>query len=67
MENQNKEKAANGWGGARKGAGRRKTSENVKTIGLCVPQDVVDILEAQANRSAYIIAAIREKAARDGE
>lgn len=65
MENQNEEKKT-GWGGARKGSGRKK-SDNVKTIGLCVPQDIVDILDAQSNRSAYIIEAIREKAAREAQ
>lgn len=60
MENQNsvEKKSKGAWGGARSGAGRKKR-DNVKTIGLCVPQDIVDILDAQPNRSAYIIEAIR--------
>lgn len=59
MENQNEtKKTTKGWGGARSGAGRKK-SDNVKTLGFCAPQDVVDILNAQPNRSAYIIEAIR--------
>lgn len=52
-----KEQKANSWGGARSGAGRKKTT--AKLYGFAAPQDVVDILEAQHNRTSYILAAIR--------
>ena len=56
-ENDNKKE----WGGKREGSGRKKTS--AKTIGLRIPQDVVDILaEAAAEgikSTDYIVAAIR--------
>lgn len=57
MEN-NSEKT---WGGARKGAGRKKTA--VRKVWLSIPQDVADILdEAEASgikQSEFIISAIR--------
>lgn len=46
-----------GRGGARKGAGRKKVT--AKRYWYNAPQDVVDILEAQSNRSEYITMAIR--------
>ena len=45
------------WGGARQGAGRKKVT--VKRYWYNAPQDVVDILEAQSNKSEYITMAIR--------
>ena len=46
------------WGGAREGAGRKSVRNNVKTIGIRVPQDVADILDRQENKTDYIIEAI---------
>lgn len=51
------DKQKKSWGGARAGAGRKKTT--AKLYGFAAPQDVVDILEAQPNRTNYILAAIR--------
>ena len=48
------------WGGKREGSGRKKTTS--KSIALRIPKDVEQILEKQANRSAFIIEAIREYA-----
>lgn len=48
------------WGGKREGSGRKKTTS--KSIALRIPEDVERILEKQANRSAFIIEAIREYA-----
>lgn len=48
------------WGGKREGSGRKKTTS--KSIALRIPDDVEQILEKQANRSAFIIEAIREYA-----
>lgn len=46
------------WGGARKGAGRKKSS--ARSIALRIPDDVAAILDAvKGSKSAYIIAAIR--------
>lgn len=51
------------WGGARAGAGRKKTS--AKTIGLRIPEDVEKILDSVEGmtKSAYIVEAIRFYAA----
>lgn len=47
-----------GWGGARKGAGRKKST--AKSIALRIPDDVAEILESvEGSKSAYIVAAIR--------
>lgn len=55
---QNVENPAPAWGGARKGAGRKKTSS--KSIALRIPEDVEEILDAvDGSKSAFIIAAIR--------
>lgn len=64
MENQI-ENAKNGHGGRRDGAGRPKTIGNTRSIGIRVPEDVAQILDAQPNRSAFIIAAIRAYAAQN--
>ncbi len=58
MEKQNEEKR-NGHGGRRAGAGRPRTLANSQTIAIRIPDDVVQILSTQKNRSAYIIEAIR--------
>ncbi len=50
----------NGHGGRRAGAGRPKTVDARNRIGLFVPDDVMEILSKQPNRSAYIVKAIRE-------
>lgn len=54
--NQEKEK---NWGGKREGAGRPAVKNSTRTIGLRIPEDVAAILDKQANRSEYIIEAIR--------
>lgn len=63
MENQNEvSKKNNGWGGARKGSGRPKGRISSKTVCIRVPEDIDLILAKQANRTAFIIEAIREYA-----
>lgn len=62
MENQNKE-GKKSWGGRRAGAGRPSVHNNKRTIALRIPEDVAAILDAQPNRSAYIVEAIRAYAA----
>ena len=47
-------------GGARKGAGRPKSTNPRVFVGIKVPQDVIEILNKQENRTEYIINAIRE-------
>lgn len=60
MEEQKKKR-----GGAREGAGRKRTS--AKSIGLRVPEDVVAVLDRSGQRATdFIVQAIREKARRDG-
>lgn len=50
------------WGGARRGAGRKKTT--ARSIALRVPEDVAAILDAVPGpKSAFIVAAIRAYAA----
>lgn len=50
------------WGGARRGAGRKKTT--ARSIALRVPADVAAILDAVPGpKSAFIVAAIRAYAA----
>lgn len=51
-----------GWGGARQGAGRKKST--AKSIALRIPDDVAEILDGvDGSKSAYIVAAIRAYAA----
>lgn len=50
----------NTWGGARPGAGRPKGRKVYRTITIRIPEDIVQILDKQEKRSAYIIEAIRE-------
>ena len=52
------------WGGAREGAGRKKTA--VKQVAFRAPEDVADVLSRCGKATDYILAAIREKAERDG-
>ena len=59
MENSEVEKEKKGRGGARTGAGRPRGRNNYRSIALRIPKDVANILDAQENRSAYIIEAIR--------
>lgn len=59
MENQNEETKKSTWGGRRAGAGRPNGRRAVRSIALRIPEDVAAILDAQPNRSEYIIAAIR--------
>lgn len=54
-----KRKKGKGWGGRREGAGRRSDNPSTRSIALRIPEDVAEILDRQANRSAYIIEAIR--------
>lgn len=64
MEQQN-DTGEKKWGGKRAGAGRPRGKNNYKSIALRIPEDVAAILNGQENRSAYIIAAIRDYAARN--
>lgn len=65
MEEEEKKKNPN-WGGARKGAGRkRKSDEGDHHVHFRCSQDVYDILSFQKDKTAYIEAAIREKNRRD--
>lgn len=58
MQNAVSSGSSRGWGGARKGAGRKKTS--AKSIALRIPEDVAEILDSvEGSKSAYIISAIR--------
>lgn len=45
------------WGGKRAGSGRKKTT--AKRVGICVPQDVADILSKQNSITDYICEAVR--------
>lgn len=58
MKQQNEEKK-NRRGGRREGAGRPVTINSTRTISIRIPEDIAAILDAQENRSAYIIEAIR--------
>lgn len=60
------EEMKKGRGGARQGAGRKKTS--TKTIGIRIPGDVERILDGvEGSRTDFIIAAIRAYAANGPE
>lgn len=59
------EKEEKNWGGARAGAGRKKTT--ARSIALRIPDDVAAILDSVPNRSAYIVEAIRYYHARAGK
>lgn len=52
------------WGGSREGAGRKKVA--VKQVGFRAPEDVADVLSRCGKATDFIVAAIREKAKRDG-
>lgn len=55
---QNAKQSDSGWGGARAGSGRKKTS--ARSIALRIPADVAEILDSvQGSKSAYIVEAIR--------
>lgn len=57
MQNENNSQPS-GWGGARTGAGRKKST--AKSIALRIPEDVAAILDSvEGSKSAYIVAAIR--------
>lgn len=60
METNDNEQKKSTRGGRRPGAGRPNGRKAVRSIALRIPQDVADILDAQPNRSEYIIAAIRK-------
>lgn len=53
------------WGGARAGAGRKKTT--ARSIALRIPDDVAAILDSVPNRSAYIVEAVRYYHAHGGD
>lgn len=61
MHNDQTKAPKSGHGGARKGAGRPKTVARQVTVGL--PQDALDILQQQPNKSAFVAEAIRHLAA----
>ncbi|MDE5642049.1 MAG: hypothetical protein K2I56_00995 [Muribaculaceae bacterium] len=58
--NQTNENKKNSWGGRRQGAGRPAEKKATRSIALRIPDDVARILDAQPNRSAYIIEAVRD-------
>lgn len=62
METKNEAPKKSTRGGRRPGAGRPNGRKAVRTIALRIPEDVAAILDAQPNRSEYIIAAIRRYA-----
>lgn len=63
MQDHHTAPAPGSWGGARAGAGRKKTT--AKSIAIRIPEDVVAILEGvEGSKSAYIVAAIRAYAAK---
>ncbi len=45
------------WGGRRAGAGRKKTSEGVRTIAVHVPQDVADVPDTVSSITEYVVTA----------
>ncbi len=47
------------WGGSRAGAGRKADKCRKRTIAIRVPDDIAALLDAQPNKSDYIIDAIR--------
>ncbi len=47
------------WGGRRAGAGRKKTSEGVRTVAVRVPQDVADVLDTVPSITEYVVKALR--------
>ncbi len=59
MQNDHSEKTAAGWGGARSGAGRPRTT--ARSISIRVPEDVAAILDSlgRGKQAAYIVRAIR--------
>lgn len=57
----------NGWGGKRAGAGRKKSSEGVRTVAVRVPQDVADVLDAVPSITEYVVKAIRAYMAQGGK
>lgn len=63
MQEVEKTGSSRGWGGARRGAGRKKTSTPAKTITVSVPFDVAQILDGiTVSKSAYVTEAIRHYA-----
>ena len=46
-------------GGFRKGSGRPSGRKDVGSITIRIPEDIAHILEAQDNKTSYIIDAIR--------
>lgn len=62
MENNQSEKPKRG--GKREGAGRKKTT--CKTYCFNAPDGTVQILEKVPQKTAFIIAAVEEKAKREG-
>ncbi len=59
MKPANESTKENTHGGKRQGAGRPRTLDSKNRIGLRVPDDIIEILDRQENRSAFIIEAIR--------
>ncbi len=53
-----------GRGGARQGAGRKRTT--ARAFHFCAAADVAAILGGVANKSEFICRAVRELAAREG-
>lgn len=62
MKNSSEQTQKNTHGGKREGAGRPVTVGSRNRIGLRVPDDIVEILERQPNRTAFILEAIRSYA-----
>ena len=59
MENTNENDIKSTHRGKCAGAGRPRTVNARTRIGIRVPDDVLEILKAQENQSAFIIEAIR--------
>ena len=52
------------WGVKREGAGRKKTA--CKSCTFKVSEEVIRILEKVPNKTAFVVAAVVEKARREG-
>lgn len=61
METNETKDTKKAWGGARKGAGRKKTVNASVNINFRVDADLCDLLKAQPNVSRFVNDAIREK------
>ena len=64
MQDVEKTESSSRWGGARRGAGRKKTDKPARTFTVSLPHDVAQILDGiTVPKSAYVAEAIRHYAA----